>query len=323
MLFELLAGKLPYDAGESVTIALMHLTHPVPQLPAASAWLQPLIDRLMAKDAEARFANGEEFVAAVERLTARTPDGTALPNAPQAGEPTANRWSPAGSEPASSSAQAGRRRIVVAAVLATLAVLGGAAALKSFLARSAAETVRIEESCRTAAASVATAIGQADLTLANAKFAAMPDPCGADLVSRTRDDLKAAAEQAASARNRVRVLLDRGDLVDARTALGALERIDYSASELPQLRERLDQAENKAAIGRNPTADRIPADADEPARPGSPSSRRPHSDGTAAVPRPDATPSGQQSQKCLEISLLAGLGQETKEQRQYLREKCR
>ena len=38
MLFELLTGKPPYDASDPFTIALMHVTHPVPQLPAPVTW---------------------------------------------------------------------------------------------------------------------------------------------------------------------------------------------------------------------------------------------------------------------------------------------
>ena len=49
MLFELLVGTPPYDAGDPFTIALMHVTHPLPKLPADLSWLQVLIDGLMAK----------------------------------------------------------------------------------------------------------------------------------------------------------------------------------------------------------------------------------------------------------------------------------
>lgn len=78
MLFELLTGKPPYDASDPFTIALMHVTHPVPQLPDDLKWLQPLIDRLMAKDPGERFPTGEAFVLAVDQLLATAPEARSL-----------------------------------------------------------------------------------------------------------------------------------------------------------------------------------------------------------------------------------------------------
>ncbi len=81
MMFEMLAGKPPYDATDPFSIALMHVTHPVPQLPPKVSWLQPLIDQLMAKLPESRFATGDEFVAACDRLFASAPEAQALRDA--------------------------------------------------------------------------------------------------------------------------------------------------------------------------------------------------------------------------------------------------
>jgi serine/threonine protein kinase len=91
MLFELLTGRPPYDAGDPFTIALMHVTHPVPQLPAELAWLQSLIDGLMAKDPDSRFPSGEAFVAAVDKLLATAPEAAALHAAPDARKRVAPR----------------------------------------------------------------------------------------------------------------------------------------------------------------------------------------------------------------------------------------
>lgn len=362
VLFELLTGKLPYEASEPLTVALMHLSHPLPQLPSALAWLQPSIDGLMAKDANARFANGEEFVAAVERLLAHTPEGAALRNALEASQPAAYRWSTidtdqavaraptvsealpparhAGGEPLSPSAQEFRRRIILVGIVATLAllaVLGGAVAWKSHVSRSRAEAARMDEVCRAAAALVTTAISQADLTLAQAKFAAIPNHCSAHLqVGQASDNVRAAAERAASVRNRVHALLDRDDVAGARYTLSTLERIDRSASDLPELRRRLEQAKNKNAGGEQVTANPVPAvvpqasvqkdrppNAVEPGRPAPPPPQRPPSDGAVAVRSPSAKPPVPKSQKCVDISMRAGLGEETAEERQYLLENCR
>jgi serine/threonine protein kinase len=74
VLFECLAGQRPYRAGDPYTVALMHVTEPVPKLPENVAWLQPLIDGLMAKKPEDRFPSGEAFIAECERLLAAHPE---------------------------------------------------------------------------------------------------------------------------------------------------------------------------------------------------------------------------------------------------------
>jgi len=93
MLFELLTGKPPYDAGDPFTIALMHVTHPVPQLPPPVQWLQPLIDMMMAKDPAVRFATGEAFADGLDKLLASAPEAVALRDAPDARKKVAPRLS--------------------------------------------------------------------------------------------------------------------------------------------------------------------------------------------------------------------------------------
>lgn len=81
MMFEMLAGTPPYDASDPFSIALMHVTHPVPQLPPKVAWLQPLIDRMMAKMPDARFSTGDEFVAGCDKLFSSAPEAQLLRDA--------------------------------------------------------------------------------------------------------------------------------------------------------------------------------------------------------------------------------------------------
>jgi len=73
MLFELLIGKPPYDGSDPFAVALAHITQPVPTLPSEYAWLQPALDGLMAKRPQDRYASGEEFVQALDKLRARMP----------------------------------------------------------------------------------------------------------------------------------------------------------------------------------------------------------------------------------------------------------
>ena len=46
----------------------MHVTQPVPELPAEQAWLQPLIAGLMAKQPAERYNTGASFVEALHKL---------------------------------------------------------------------------------------------------------------------------------------------------------------------------------------------------------------------------------------------------------------
>jgi len=73
VMFECLAQRAPYEAADPFTIALMHVTHPVPQLPEPLRWLQPIIESSMAKDANQRYANGEAFIVALDKLVANAP----------------------------------------------------------------------------------------------------------------------------------------------------------------------------------------------------------------------------------------------------------
>ncbi len=68
VLFECLAGHKPYQANDAYAVALMHVTEPVPHLPENVAWLQPLIEGLMAKNPDQRFATGDAYIAALDRL---------------------------------------------------------------------------------------------------------------------------------------------------------------------------------------------------------------------------------------------------------------
>jgi serine/threonine protein kinase len=81
MFYEMLTGEAPYQASDPFTVALMHVTQPVPTLPAEHAWLQPLLDGLMAKSADSRFPTGDAFVSAVEQLMIAAPEAQAMKDA--------------------------------------------------------------------------------------------------------------------------------------------------------------------------------------------------------------------------------------------------
>ena len=77
MLYELLTGRVPFDAESPVTIALKHVSEPPlppselnPAIPPA---LEAVVLRALEKDPARRFADADEFVAAL-RGRARAPD---------------------------------------------------------------------------------------------------------------------------------------------------------------------------------------------------------------------------------------------------------
>lgn len=67
VLYEMLVGRVPYHAEDSLAVGIMHITQPVPRLPESLAVLQPLVDGLLAKEPQDRFQTGNEAAVAIER----------------------------------------------------------------------------------------------------------------------------------------------------------------------------------------------------------------------------------------------------------------
>ncbi|MDR3389131.1 MAG: serine/threonine-protein kinase, partial [Rudaea sp.] len=68
VLYELLVGRVPFHADDSLAVGIMHITQPIPVLPEAFAPLQPILDRLLAKQPEERFQTGEAVADAIEQI---------------------------------------------------------------------------------------------------------------------------------------------------------------------------------------------------------------------------------------------------------------
>jgi serine/threonine protein kinase len=60
ILYEMLTGERPFTDHNPMAILYKHRNAPVPRLPDAQRLLQPLIERLLAKRAEDRFASAQE-----------------------------------------------------------------------------------------------------------------------------------------------------------------------------------------------------------------------------------------------------------------------
>ena len=78
MMFEMLAGQRPFKAETLALLLAHHLSAPTPALPAAHAGLQPVVERLMAKEPEARYGSAAALLADLEeRALTRTVRGPA------------------------------------------------------------------------------------------------------------------------------------------------------------------------------------------------------------------------------------------------------
>jgi len=76
--YEMLTGTLPYQGDEAVTIALKHISAPIPKLPMQYLAYQKILEKLLAKDPEQRFQRGGDLIGAIEELEKnyRTPRAT-------------------------------------------------------------------------------------------------------------------------------------------------------------------------------------------------------------------------------------------------------
>lgn len=68
VLFEMLAGQVPFPGDEPVAVAVKHMSAPIPKLPSSVKSFQPLVNQLMAKKASTRFQTGKEVIDAVDAL---------------------------------------------------------------------------------------------------------------------------------------------------------------------------------------------------------------------------------------------------------------
>ena len=75
MFYEMLTGRPPYDAEESMAVIFKHVTEPVPVLPPEVLRYQPLLESLMAKDADKRIASAGDLIQAIDALSPRTGTG--------------------------------------------------------------------------------------------------------------------------------------------------------------------------------------------------------------------------------------------------------
>ena len=67
--YEALTGKKPFVAEDAFSVAVKHINEPPPPLPPEHARFQPLLDRLLAKNPDDRYASAEEFLTELDRIS--------------------------------------------------------------------------------------------------------------------------------------------------------------------------------------------------------------------------------------------------------------
>jgi serine/threonine-protein kinase PpkA len=67
--YELVTGRLPFLANDTLALALMHAQDPIPRLPPDKKHWQAFIDRAMAKLPENRFRNAQQMLSAINQVS--------------------------------------------------------------------------------------------------------------------------------------------------------------------------------------------------------------------------------------------------------------
>src|SRR3954469_11631151 len=74
ILYEMLAGRLPFDGDTAVSVALKHLSEPPPPVSQSRPYVDPGLESVvmgaLAKDPSHRWQSAEDFAAALEAVKA-------------------------------------------------------------------------------------------------------------------------------------------------------------------------------------------------------------------------------------------------------------
>lgn len=90
LFYEMLTGSKPYQGDSYMATVMLHLSAPVPTFPPAFQKLQPLLNKMMAKDREARFLHAKALLTTVKSIREKLDHNRkAKPNEPLANEEAA------------------------------------------------------------------------------------------------------------------------------------------------------------------------------------------------------------------------------------------
>ena len=91
--WEMLNGQLPYNAGDALSMAVMHAQDPIPRLPPALRHWQKFIDKALAKSPKQRFRTAQQMLEALDRIPHRdVPSSTNAAASLQRGIGGMRRW---------------------------------------------------------------------------------------------------------------------------------------------------------------------------------------------------------------------------------------
>lgn len=245
VLYEMLTGRPPYQHGDTMALAMMQLTEPMPVLPQGLLQLQPILDRLLAKQPEERFASAQQLG---ETLAALAGD-----NATQIGpRPDQDATAPI-SKPAAppEPMPPKRRRPLVPLAAALLALTLAAAGLYRYLAPSPEkQTPAIAAGLPPAAETRSRSAGNYEslalIDYANGEIERSLDLIARGLEAAPGDQRLSALRRRMETEKRIRSLLARAGSLERSGALDdALKLVDQGLGESPthgdllRLRERL------------------------------------------------------------------------------------
>lgn len=72
LMWEMLTGKLPFDAPDALSMAVMHAQDPIPKLPAHLSHWQHFMNRALAKQPSQRFDDAAQMLAGIESVMQRS-----------------------------------------------------------------------------------------------------------------------------------------------------------------------------------------------------------------------------------------------------------
>jgi len=91
--WEMLNGQLPYNAGDALSMAVMHAQDPIPRLPPALRHWQKFIDKALTKSPKQRFRTAQQMLEALDRIPHRdVPSSTNAAASLQRGIGGMRRW---------------------------------------------------------------------------------------------------------------------------------------------------------------------------------------------------------------------------------------
>jgi tRNA A-37 threonylcarbamoyl transferase component Bud32 len=264
--WEMLIGRLPYNAADALSMALKHVQDPVPRLPAVLKHWQGFIDRSLAKLPADRFASAQEMLDALDALEKRAGKAFGLVEVP---EPAADEHPAPHARRGRWAAYAAGAAALVALVFAGLPFIGGresaapapavASALPSTPASalptpaSGADTGLFDPAPASDASGIAAYLANAEQQLREGRLLAPPNGNAWDsLDAAWRVDATHPQSQMLTARlfDALAELAERslrsGKLDDARVAFERARQLDArrggDGSAIALLRKRLDGA---------------------------------------------------------------------------------